>query len=365
MKPYAVSEQNSLGRIHDEPKSPLRNDFQRDRDRIIHSSAFRRLMYKTQVFVNHEGDMFRTRLTHSLEVAQISRGIARSLGLNEDLAETIALAHDLGHTPFGHAGQDALNLCMQDFGGFEHNLQSLRVVDALERRYFNFNGLNLTFESREGILKHCSIKNAKELGTLGERFIHKTQPSLEAQVVDLADGIAYNIHDLEDGYRSGILTVGMMCEVELFQEIFSEMKLIEKKASEKIRVYETLRRMMHFLIDGVTKQSQKNIFLLNITQIDEVRQSSKPLIGFPNDIEASLTQCRQILKKMLYQHQRIQQMSIQAHEMINVLFKYYKDHIELIPKDYQVNDNSERAIADFVSGMTDRFAINLYESLKK
>jgi len=365
MRPYAVSEQNSLGRIHEEPKSLLRNDFQRDRDRIIHSSAFRRMMYKTQVFVNHEGDMFRTRLTHSLEVAQISRGIARSLGLNEDLAETIALAHDLGHTPFGHAGQDALNQCMHDFGGFEHNLQSLRVVDVLEKRYFKFNGLNLTFESREGILKHCSIKNAKELGALGERFIQKTQPSLEAQVVDLADGIAYNIHDLEDGYRSGILTVEMMCEVGLFDQIFSEMKKIEKSASEKIRVYETLRRMMHFLIDTVTKQSQKNITSLNISEIIEVRQSSKLIIGFPNNIEASLTQCRQILKRLLYQHQRIQQMSIQAHEMIKVLFDHYMNDFDLVPEDYQMDNHPERAIADFVSGMTDRFAINLYESLKK
>jgi len=365
MKSYAVSEQNSLGRIHDEPKSPLRNDFQRDRDRIIHSSAFRRLMYKTQVFVNHDGDMFRTRLTHSLEVAQISRGIARSLGLNEDLAETIALAHDLGHTPFGHAGQDALNQCMQDFGGFEHNLQSLRVVDVLEKRYFKFNGLNLTFESREGILKHCSIKNARELGDIGKRFIHKTQPSLEAQVVDLADGIAYNIHDLEDGYRSGILTAEMMCEVSLFEQIFSEMQKIEKNASEKIRVYETLRRMMHFLIDAVTKQSQRNISSLNISEIIEVRQSSKPIIGFTNDIEASLTQCRQALKKMLYQHQRIQQMSIQAHEMIKVLFDHYMNNIDLVPKDYLIDHHPERAVADFVSGMTDRFAINLYKSLKK
>jgi len=365
MKPYAVSEQNSLGRIHDEPKSPLRNDFQRDRDRIIHSSAFRRLMYKTQVFVNHEGDMFRTRLTHSLEVAQISRGIARSLGLNEDLVETIALAHDLGHTPFGHAGQDALNQCMQDYGGFEHNLQSLRVVDVLEKRYFKFNGLNLTFESREGILKHCSIKNARELGALGERFIQKTQPSLEAQVVDLADGIAYNIHDLEDGYRSGILTVEMMCEVGLFDQIFSEMKLIGNSASEKIVVYETLRRMMHFLIDALTKQSLENISSCNISKIIEVRQSSKSLIRFPNDIEISLAQCRQILKRMLYQHERIQRMSKRAHEMIKVLFDHYTNDFDLVPKDYQIDDYPERAIADFVSGMTDRFAINIYESLQK
>jgi len=365
MKPYAVSEQNSLGRIYDEPKSPLRNDFQRDRDRIIHSSAFRRLMYKTQVFVNHEGDMFRTRLTHSLEVAQISRGIARSLGLNEDLAETIALAHDLGHTPFGHAGQDALNQCMQDFGGFEHNLQSLRVVDVLEKRYFKFNGLNLTFESREGILKHCSIKNAIALGALGERFIQKTQPSLEAQVVDVADGIAYNIHDLEDGYRSGILSAEMMCEVNLFKQFFSEVKLICKNASEKIIVYETLRRMMHLLIDTVTKQSQKNISSLNISQINEVRQSSLPLIRFRQDVELDLIRCRQSLKKMLYDHPRIKKMSIQAHETIKVLFNHYMNHLELVSKDYEVDDYPERAIADFVSGMTDRFAINIYESLHK
>jgi dGTPase len=363
MKPYAVSEHNSLGRIYDEPKSPLRNDFQRDRDRIIHSSAFRRLMYKTQVFVNHEGDMFRTRLTHSLEVAQISRGIARSLGLNEDLAETISLSHDLGHTPFGHAGQDALNLCMHDYGGFEHNLQSLRVVDVLEKRYFKFIGLNLTFESREGILKHCSLKNARELGALGERFINKTQPSLEAQVVDVADGIAYNIHDLEDGYRSGILTIEMMNEVELFEQIFSEMRLMGKDAPEKIIVYETLRRMMHFFIDDVTQQSLKNISSLNISHIDEVRQSSNPLIRFGQDVDLDLLQCRRSLKSMLYEHQRIKDMSIQAHEIITSLFDHYMNHYALVPKDYHINANPERAVADFISGMTDRFAINLHKSL--
>ena len=363
MKTYAASEQNSLGRVYDEPKSPLRNDFQRDRDRIIHAAAFRRLMYKTQVFVNHEGDMFRTRLTHSLEVAQISRGIARSLGLNEDLAETIALAHDLGHTPFGHAGQDALNQCMQDYGGFEHNLQSLRVVDLLEKRYFNFNGLNLTFESREGILKHCSIKNAKQLGVLGERFIHKTQPSLEAQVVDIADGIAYNIHDLEDGYRSGILTIAMMSEVGLFKQFFSEMKLVGKGASEKIIVFETLRRMMHFLIDDVTKQSQKNISSLNISQINEVRQLNRPLIRLGQGVDLDLIECRQWLKKMFYEHQRIKEMTFQAHEIIHLLFNHHMHHLELVPKDYHIDDNPERAVADYISGMTDRFAINLHKSL--
>ena len=363
MKSCAVTEQNSLGRVYDEPKSPLRNDFQRDRDRIIHASAFRRLMYKTQVFVNHEGDMFRTRLTHSLEVAQISRGISRSLGLNEDLAETIALAHDLGHTPFGHAGQDALNQCMQDYGGFEHNLQSLRVVDLLEKRYFNFNGLNLTFESREGILKHCSLKNARQLGVLGARFINKTQPSLEAQVVDVADGIAYNIHDLEDGYRSGILTIDLMCEVGLFKQFFSEMKLFAKSAPEKIIVYETLRRMMHFLIDNVTKQSQKNISYLNIHQIDQVRQASKPLVSFGGNVESDLSQCRQSLKKMLYQHKRIQQMSVEAHTTIKLLFDHHMNHLDLVPQDYLIDDNPERAVADFISGMTDRFAINLHKTL--
>jgi len=363
MKSYAANEQNSLGRVYDEPKSPLRNDFQRDRDRIIHSSAFRRLMYKTQVFVNHEGDMFRTRLTHSLEVAQISRGISRTLGLNEDLAETIALAHDLGHTPFGHAGQDALNLCMQNYGGFEHNLQSLRVVDVLESRYFNFKGLNLTFESREGILKHCSLKNAKQLGALGERFLNKTQPSLEAQVVDVADGIAYNIHDLEDGYRSGILTIDMMSELDVFRNIFSEMKLIDKSAPEKIIVYETLRRMMYFWINDVSTQSQKNISSLNISQINEVRQSKKPLIRFGQDVDLSLSQCRQSLKSMLYDHQRIKEMSFQAHEIIKLLFNHHLNHPELVPKDYQIDNSPERAVADYISGMTDRFAINLHKSL--
>jgi len=365
MKKYAVHEDNSQGREYLENKSPLRNDFQRDRDRIIHSSAFRRLMYKTQVFVNHEGDMFRTRLTHSLEVSQISRGVARSLELNEDLSETIALAHDLGHTPFGHAGQDALNQCMKSHGGFEHNYQSLRVVDQLEKRYMNFNGLNLTFESREGILKHCSKKNASLLGKLGERFLNKTQPSLEAQIVDIADSIAYNIHDLEDGYRSGILTLSKLMQLNFFAENYGNLRidLNSNEADEKVSVYETLRRMMFILINDVTNNSRILISDANIKSIDEVRNYKASLINLSEAVHNCLNECRIFLRTNLYQHPRVKDMTKNAQKIIVDLFNFYCDNFEALPNDYMIHDKKYRSIADFLSGMTDRFANEIHKSL--
>ena len=365
MKKYAVSEENSFGREYLENKSPLRNDFQRDRDRIIHSSAFRRLMYKTQVFVNHEGDMFRTRLTHSLEVSQISRGITRSLELNEDLSEAIALAHDLGHTPFGHAGQDALNDCMRDYGGFEHNFQSLRVVQQLEKRYLNFPGLNLTFESREGILKHCSKKNAKTLGKLGERFIENTQPSLEAQVVDISDSIAYNIHDLEDGYRSGILTLEKMNEINFFKFVFNELnfnKLVNLE-NEKICVYETLRNMMFLFIKDVTDCSREIIDCADPQSIDDVRRHKNKLISFSEKIQNYFNECRIFLRRELYFHNKVTEMTLNAKSIINNLFIYYLNNFDLVSDQYKKNIDRPRAVADFISGMTDRYAIKTNKSL--
>ncbi len=365
MKKYAVSEKNSLGREYPENKSPLRNDFQRDRDRIIHSSAFRRLMYKTQVFVNHEGDMFRTRLTHSLEVSQISRGIARSLGLNEDLSETIALAHDLGHTPFGHAGQDALNQCMKDHGGFEHNYQSLRVVDKLEKRYSNFSGLNLTFESREGILKHCSKKNASLLGRIGERFLNKTHPSLEAQIVDIADSIAYNIHDLEDGYRSGILPISKLNQLDFFAKHYNYLKkdFDSNEANEKVCVYETLRHMIFLLINDATNNSKKLISEANIKTIDEVRNHKTTLINLSEPVQNYLNDCRIFLRANLYEHPRVNKMTSDAQRIIIDLFSYYEDNFKALPNDYKIHEKKYRSIADFLSGMTDRFANEIHKSL--
>jgi len=366
MKQYAVHEDNSLGREYLENKSPLRNDFQRDRDRIIHSSAFRRLMYKTQVFVNHEGDMFRTRLTHSLEVSQISRGVARSLELNEDLSETIALAHDLGHTPFGHAGQDALNQCMKSHGGFEHNYQSLRVVDKLEKRYMNFSGLNLTFESREGILKHCSKKNASLLGKVGERFLNKTQPSLEAQIVDIADSIAYNIHDLEDGYRSGILTISKLKQLDFFAENYGNLRndLNISQVDEKVCVYETLRHMMFILINDVTNHSRMLISESNIKTIDEIRNHKIALINLSEPVQNYLNECRVFLRANLYEHSRVNQMTSNAQRIIVDLFNYYLENFEDLPNHYKMHEKKYRSIADFLSGMTDRFANDMHKSLK-
>ncbi|HWT73006.1 MAG TPA: deoxyguanosinetriphosphate triphosphohydrolase, partial [Oxalicibacterium sp.] len=298
LAPYAVRSANSRGRRFQEPPPASRTDFQRDRDRIIHSTAFRRLEYKTQVFINHEGDLFRTRLTHSIEVAQIARSIARNLRLNEDLVEAISLAHDLGHTPFGHAGQDALNACMREHGGFEHNLQSLRVVDALEQRYGAFDGLNLTFETREGILKHCSLANARKLGDIGERFIEKTQPSLEAQLANLADEIAYNNHDIDDGLRSGLLTTEQLCEIDFYDRHRQQVEIEFPGISGRRAINETIRRMINALIVDLIGASSQRIQAAGLNTIEDVRHAG-PLIAFSEDMREEASRLKRFLHENL------------------------------------------------------------------
>jgi dGTPase len=362
---FAAHPEQTRGRKVGEQESPLRNVFQRDRDRIIHSTAFRRLEYKTQVFVNHEGDLFRTRLTHSIEVAQLTRGIARTLGLHEDLAEAIALAHDLGHTPFGHAGQDALNHCMRDYGGFEHNLQSLRVVDVLENRYASFDGLNLTFEVREGILKHCSRKNAQLLGDVGERFLRGESPSLEAQVTNFADEIAYNNHDVDDGLRSGLITIQQLAGIQLFAENMAEVKKLYGDIEEKRLVHETIRRMINVLVVDLCQQSQQAIAELSPASIDDVRKAPAYLIGFSQAIDEKNLELKQFLRKHLYQHYRVNRMSAKARRIVEELFKAFMDNPALMPDEYQLaaKHNQARAVADYIAGMTDRYAIREHRRL--
>lgn len=363
---YAADPAQSRGRKFAESDPQGRNQFQRDRDRIIHSSAFRRLEYKTQVFVNHEGDLFRTRLTHSIEVAQIGRAIARNLNLHEDLVEGIALAHDLGHTPFGHAGQDALNECMREFGGFEHNLQSLRVVDLLEQRYAEFDGLNLTFELREGILKHCSLNNAKTLGDVGERFINKQQPSLEAQLTNLADEIAYNNHDVDDGLRSGLITLEQLEQVTLFANNLNRVRQQYSALNGRRLIHETVRRMINALVVDVCQQSQANINQANPANIDEVRNSPM-LIGFSPEMREQQTELKRFLRTNLYQHYRVNRMSAKAQRIVRELFEVFMNDASLLPDDYQKQANADqdkaRAVADYIAGMTDRYAIREYQRL--
>ena len=364
LAPYAANPDNSKGRQHNEPPSPLRNAFQRDRDRIIHSTAFRRLEYKTQVFVNHEGDLFRTRLTHSLEVAQLARGIARTLNLHEDLTEAIALAHDLGHTPFGHAGQDALNDCMKDYGGFEHNLQSLRVVDKLEQRYAEFDGLNLTFELREGILKHCSLKNAKKLGDVGERFIHKTSPSLEAQITNFADEIAYNNHDIDDGLRSGLITIEQLSQVELFAENLSLVKAKYPKLEQRRLIHETIRRMINVLVVDLCTTTAAKIAKIAPKNVHDIRQAPYSA-GFSEAMAAKNLELKQFLRKNLYHHYKVNRMSAKAERIIRELFAVFFADVTLMPQEHQLaaKIDQARAVADYIAGMTDRFAIREHRRL--
>lgn len=364
LAPYAVSDANSHGRHIQEDPPTGRSEFQRDRDRIIHSTAFRRLEYKTQVFVNHEGDLFRTRLTHSLEVAQIGRSIARNLRLNEDLVEAIALAHDLGHTPFGHAGQDALNECMKGYGGFEHNLQSLRVVDQLEERYATFDGLNLCFETREGILKRISRQKAQGLGKLGERFLCDRRASLEAQLANLADEIAYNNHDVDDGLRSGLVTLAQLEDVTLFARHLHQVRQRYLNLTGRRLIHETVRSMINTLAMDLTIQSKTNIMAIAPSDPDQVR-AAPPLIGFSDHIKREQQELKRFLHKNLYKHYQVMRMSNKARHTIKKLFTAFEQEPALLPDKYQHKflDYGHQAIADYIAGMTDRYAIKEYQRL--
>jgi dGTPase len=364
---YAAHDGQSRGRRYAESPPAYRSEYQRDRDRIVHSTAFRRLVYKTQVFVNHEGDLFRTRLTHSLEVAQIARTIARALKLNEVLSEAICLAHDVGHTPFGHAGQDALNECMIDFGGFEHNLQSLRVVDELEEHYADFNGLNLSFECREGILKHCSYNNAVQLGELGERFIKRQQPGLEAQLANFADEIAYNNHDVDDGIRAGLITVEQLLKVALFREYHDEVLAKYPELAGRRLVFEILRRMINRLVTDLIDASASRLRDSGVGSIADVRAHSKPLIGFSDATRELNYELKAFLREHVYRHYKVKRMTSKARRVIGALFDAFFNDPGLMPNEHedtgarlelvQGTAGRARAVADYIAGMTDRYAI--------
>jgi dGTPase len=368
---YAASDENSRGRSHPEPAPAYRSEFQRDRDRIVHCAAFRRLEYKTQVFVNHEGDLFRTRLTHSLEVAQIARSIARALQLNEDLSEAIALAHDLGHPPFGHAGQDALNECMKPYGGFEHNLQSLRVVDTLEERYAEFSGLNLTFEAREGILKHCSPAKARELGELGRRFIDRRQPSLEAQLVNLADEIAYNHHDVDDGLRSELLDVGTLREVRLFARFHDEVTQRYPALAPRRAVHETVRRMINHVVTDLIDTTRERLAQAAVQSIEDVRRHPQALVESGAAAREENLELKRFLRRHLYTHERVRQVTGRAMTIVTELFAAFMQREQQLPPQYREKigprgsvEHRARVIADYIAGMTDRYAYREHRRLE-
>ena len=357
---YACDPAQTQGRRFPESDAPTRNAFQRDRDRIVHSTAFRRLVYKTQVFLNHEGDLFRTRLTHSLEVAQLARSMARSLGLHEDLVEAIALAHDLGHTPFGHAGQDALNECMAPYGGFEHNLQSLRVVDSLEERYPQFDGLNLCFETREGILKHCSLRNAQlleaqEPGGVAARFLTKSQPSLEAQLCNIADEMAYNAHDIDDGVRSGLINMAQLEEVALFDDYRRHVQVEFSALSGRRLLYEAIRRMLSDQVYDVLSATQNALAQYEPVSVAAVR-TAPALVQFSAPMQQRSTQLKSFLLHHLYRHPQVMQTTDWARQVVGELFAAYLAKPDEMPQGHAKRDNLPRAVADYIAGMTDRFA---------
>ena len=371
LAPWAALEATSRGRRHAEPAPGYRGEFQRDRDRIIHSNAFRRLVYKTQVFVNHEGDLFRTRLTHSLEVAQIARTVARVLGLSEPLTEAICLAHDLGHTPFGHAGQDALNACMREFGGFEHNLQSLRVVDELEERYASFPGLNLTFECREGILKHCSAANARRLGDVGRRFLERRQPSLEAQLANLADAIAYNNHDVDDGVRAGLITLDELEEIPLFARQQEEVRRSYPDVRPKQLLHETIRRMIDDVVSDLIEETRRRVEAAAPGSIEDVRARSEPLVAFSAARADEHYALKRFLRRKVYEHERVLAMREKAERVREELFGAFMEELTRLPaehRDTALRLEAEagaagraRAVADYIAGMTDRYAFLEHE----
>ena len=365
--PYASQAVRSRGRRHAEPPVRLRDDFQRDRDRIVHSTAFRRLVYKTQVFLNHEGDLFRTRLTHSLEVAQLGRSMARALSLNEDLVEAIALAHDLGHTPFGHAGQDALHECMREHGGFEHNLQSLRVVDLLERRYPDFDGLNLTFETREGILKHCARRDAERLvrdepGGVAQRFLDGGQPSLEAQLTNLADEIAYNAHDIDDGVRSGLLTLEQLEPLALVRRQLAAVRRDHPRLAGRRVLFEVIRRLLSEQVHDLVDASGAALARAAPPDADAVRRS-EPLIRFSPGLREEIIELKRVLMQALYRHPQVMRTTAAAREVVRELYAAYLAQPREMPADYASCDDLHRSVADYIAGMTDRFATREHRRL--
>lgn len=375
---YACDPAQSRGRRYWEEPAPTRTPFQRDRDRIVHSTAFRRLVYKTQVFLNHEGDLFRTRLTHSIEVAQLGRSIARSLSLNEDLVEAICLAHDLGHTPFGHAGQDALHDCMAEFGGFEHNLQSLRVVDWLERRYPQFDGLNLCFETREGILKHCSQANARALeaqepGGVGARFLLRKQPSLEAQLCNLADEIAYNAHDIDDGVRSGLISMEQLQSIPLFEshrlQALAEYPALARLESQRRLLYEAIRRMLSAQVYDVIEATRHALQTQGPKHVDEVR-AMPLLVRFSEEMHGQSLALKRFLFANLYRHPQVVETTNSARQVVRELFASYMQQPQAMKPIFAQRwdeavapSDRARVVADFIAGMTDRYAVKEHERL--
>ena len=363
LAPYAALSSETRGRVHPERQCEFRTDFQRDRDRIIHTSAFRRLEYKTQVFVNHEGDYYRTRLTHTLEVAQISRNFARSFNLNEDLAEAIALAHDLGHTPFGHSGEDAMNELMKTHGGFEHNHQSLRVVTLLEHRYADFEGLNLTFEVLEGIAKHFSEYDRPNI----REFKNTGYPAIEAQIVNVADEIAYLTHDLDDGLTSGLLTREQLKDIPLWHKTMAHLLKDTPNINERLIKYQMIRRLINLFVTDLLYETEKRIHAKKIVTRDDVRKNGKNLVGFSGHLETEMTILKTFLFKNLYRHPKVKQMSDTAKTIVANLFKKFKREPLLLPKSYQAKikkDNKlERHICDYIAGMTDRFALSEHARL--
>lgn len=375
---YACDPAQSRGRRYWEEPAPTRTPFQRDRDRIVHSTAFRRLVYKTQVFLNHEGDLFRTRLTHSIEVAQLGRSIARSLSLNEDLVEAICLAHDLGHTPFGHAGQDALHACMAEFGGFEHNLQSLRVVDWLERRYPQFDGLNLCFETREGILKHCPQANARALeaqepGGVGARFLFRQQPSLEAQLCNLADEIAYNAHDIDDGVRSGLISMEQLQSIPLFEshrlQALAEYPALARLESQRRLLYEAIRRMLSAQVYDVIEATRHALQTQGPKHVDEVR-AMPLLVRFSEEMHGQSLALKRFLFANLYRHPQVVETTNSARQVVRDLFASYMQQPQAMKPIFAQRwdeavapSDRARVVADFIAGMTDRYAVKEHERL--
>ncbi|MDY0263287.1 MULTISPECIES: deoxyguanosinetriphosphate triphosphohydrolase [Syntrophotalea] len=364
LAPYAARSNQSRGRRYQEVFRDERTAFSRDRDRIIHCAAFRRLEYKTQVFVNHEGDYFRTRLTHSLEVAQIARGIARRLSLNEDLVEAVALAHDLGHTPFGHTGEEVLNRLMEGYGGFEHNHQCLRIVELLEERYPDFCGLNLTWETREGIVKH-SGKN-RLVWPEAEEYSPGVPPTLEAQIIDLADEIAYNNHDIDDGLNAGYITLDALKSVPLWRETFADVGQRYPLLNETRHVYQTISTLIGRLIGDVVHTAQDNIAMCNVQSMPDVRRQEGRLVSFSPAVAEQNDFLKSFLKNRLYRHYKVERMRIKVERVLAMIFETYLKTPSLLPEEshrkFEIY-GKERTICDLVAGMTDRYALEEYKKL--